>query len=210
MKFVMLFSIHTRTFFVGILLLYTTLRVFLAAPTLQAQDKRGQSIREPEVKEVLRSLDSLLLLPSDSSISQAALRSSLQAKLTEYHRQLDEWNSFKDSLHVEIITPLADTVTVVNNRNVIVEGRVSKPQAEVWLLVRWQKSAYYWVQPRAAVAVDGHWQARVYAGSESKNSGHIFEIRAFAGLQAPLELSQILFTWPEALAQSKIVMVKRK
>lgn len=183
--------------------------VLLIAPT-RGQAQNAQILREPRVSEMLQSLDSLLVVPADTSRAQFSLRNALQAKLAEYRRQVEDWNRFKDSLRVEISLPKADTITVVQNRSVIVKGRVSSPQAEVWLLVRWQKSPYYWVQPRAVIATDGSWQANIYAGSEAKNSGHIFEIRAFAGLQAPLELGQILFTWPEALAQSNIVMVKRK
>lgn len=210
-------SIHIRTQLVVVHLLSLFIIIFCCAtaPQLHAQSgqatsgqattKQAQTIREPQAEEILHSLDSLLLQSTDSS----ALRIAIQNSMTEFRSRLEQWNAFKDSLRVEILSP-PDSITTVPKRSVLVKGRVTKPQAEVWLLARWEKSPYYWVQRPAVVAPDGTWQANIYAGSTANNSGHVFEIRAFAGLQAPLEISQILFTWPEALAQSNVVKVKRK
>ncbi len=92
-----------------------------------------------------------------------------------------------------------------------VSGSVNDPQAEVFVVVHPAATGDYWVQQPATVDNDGKWTASpVQFGEGRKGVGEVFEVRAFAGPDTPLQRGQVLKNWPKAAARSNVVRVTRK
>ena len=109
-------------------------------------------------------------------------------------------------LAVEIVSP--DDGGKVGHRPFI-EGLVSKPSAEVWVVIHPLAVSQYWVQPRVTVRPDsGKWKVKVYVGDPSSKG--LFEIRAVANPKIKLKEGMKLENWPETSAISNVVEVQRK
>ena len=81
-----------------------------------------------------------------------------------------------------------------------VEGRVSNPNAAVWVVIHPLAVSNYWVQPRVSVHQNGLWTVQVYIGEPgSKHIGQRFEIRAFANPKGKLHEGDILTDWPRPM-----------
>jgi hypothetical protein len=92
-----------------------------------------------------------------------------------------------------------------------VEGKVSDPNAEVWLVVHPMEVADYWVQPRLTVRRDGTWRVSIYIGRPGNaDVGKHFEIMAIANPKRPLKEGDVLKFWPDAEMKSEVVEVVRK
>jgi len=119
--------------------------------------------------------------------------------------------SCRKPLDVRITSP-ADDATV--SEQPVVEGKVSDPRAEVWVVVHvleTGENSDYWVQPQAAVKPDGTWTARIYVGEPGgEDVGKAFVLMAVANPKEPLESGNVLEGWPGAAAQSNVVEVVRK
>ena len=93
----------------------------------------------------------------------------------------------------------------------VVEGKVSDPNAKVWVIVRPLSVSEYWVQPKASVNRDRTWRAQVYIGrSGASDTGQFFEVLAVANPQRNLKEGDILKDWPAGRARSHLILVKRK
>lgn len=112
-----------------------------------------------------------------------------------------------EQLTVTIQDP-ADSVQVAHRQEI--KGKVSDPNADVWIVIHPIESSGFWVQPPVTVKDDGSWRVVVYFGEEgSKHVGTRFEVRAFAnpiGNIAEGKTTQ----WPKATAKSNVIEVTRK
>jgi len=96
----------------------------------------------------------------------------------------------------------------------VVTGTVQPACGNVWVLLRGPDQNRYWVQPRPAVAPDGHWTARVYVGTPTQEYGAVqgggtFTLVAIANPTRALKPGEALYTVPDAEAQSKVVLLER-
>lgn len=90
-----------------------------------------------------------------------------------------------------------------------IEGTVSDPQADVFVVVHPVKTQEYWVQ-QPATTDDKKWKAsEIHIGQGEKGVGEKFEIRAFVGPKDNLQTGQKLKAWPQAAARSNVIEVKR-
>ncbi len=111
-------------------------------------------------------------------------------------------------LEITITTP-EDGASVV--RRPIVQGTVSDPEADVWVVLHPAEVADYWVQPPVTVRKDSTWKVQIYIGRPgSLDVDKQFEIIAFANPEDTLEVGQVLGDWPEAEARSDVVEVTRR
>jgi hypothetical protein len=112
------------------------------------------------------------------------------------------------TLSVELIAPTE--ASQVDERP-IVEGLVSDPKSEVWVIVHPLEVSDYWVQPRATVRQGGKWKVKIYIGRPGvADVGKSFEIRAVANPLANIKEGDILDNWPQADAISDVVEVTRR
>jgi hypothetical protein len=92
-----------------------------------------------------------------------------------------------------------------------VEGRVTDPKAEVWVVVHPVGLSSYWIQSPVTVRKDGKWQVSVYIGRAGDiDIGKKFEIMAIAYPRKMLTEGQVLSEWPKAKWRSDIIIVVRK
>jgi hypothetical protein len=93
----------------------------------------------------------------------------------------------------------------------IVEGRVSDPNAKVWVIVKPVSVSDFWVQPKASVNRDGTWRVQIYIGRPGTfDTGNLFEVLAVANPHRRLREGDILNDWPAAKSRSHLFLVKRK
>ncbi len=92
-----------------------------------------------------------------------------------------------------------------------VEGRVTNPNAAVYVIVHPVGLSSYWVQPPVIVRRDGSWRVGVYAGRAGDiDIGKEFEIMAVAYPKDRLSEGQTFSAWPQAKWRSEVVTVVRK
>ena len=93
----------------------------------------------------------------------------------------------------------------------MVEGKVEKRDARVWVVVHPMADSSYYVQQPATVENDGTWAVQVYIGDAGhQHVGQIFEVVAFANPKTKLDPKDLLGSWPDAQWRSQVVRVKRK
>jgi hypothetical protein len=110
---------------------------------------------------------------------------------------------------LEILITAPGSGTLVHQRE-IVAGRVSDPEAALWVVIHPVGSNRYWVQPRP-MKHDGLWCVPAYFGQPiAQHSGRRFEVRSFANPWERLSESKLLPGWPQADAQSNLVLVSRR
>jgi hypothetical protein len=113
----------------------------------------------------------------------------------------------KPTTDLQISRPLSGAV----NWRPLVEGRITDPKAEVWVIVHPVGLSAYWIQPPVIVHRDGTWRVPAYIG----RAGDIdiekeFEIMAIADPKEGLTEGQVFSEWPKAKWRSDIVTVVRK
>ncbi|MGA2224807.1 MAG: hypothetical protein ABSH41_10235 [Syntrophobacteraceae bacterium] len=86
-------------------------------------------------------------------------------------------NSAPSSIQTRIVAP--QTQAQVGQR-ALVEGEVSPILVHVYVLVHPLSSDRWWVQDLPLVQNDGHWQVKVYLGTENVGKGEEYEILAVA------------------------------
>jgi len=92
-----------------------------------------------------------------------------------------------------------------------VEGTVSDPNANVWVVVHPMAVSDYWVQPKPTVKREGAWRVKVYIGRPGTiDIGEEYEIQAFANPKGNLREGLKLPGWPDADGKSQIIDVTRK
>lgn len=92
-----------------------------------------------------------------------------------------------------------------------VEGTVSDPSREVWVVVHPLDTSSYWVQPRVTVHSSGVWRSMAYFGrSGDLDRGKRFEIVAIAEPHETLQEGEYGSTWPRARWTSKPITVIRR
>jgi|GEM_PF-5161873 len=92
----------------------------------------------------------------------------------------------------------------------LLEGKVSDPNAEVWVIIHPMEVSDYWVQPRISVRGDGMWTVQVYVGRPGTlDVGKRFEIMACANLSQPVSEGTVLSWWPDAQWRSEVIQVLR-
>jgi len=88
-----------------------------------------------------------------------------------------------------------------------IEGRVSSPRADVWVIVRPKGTVEFWVQPQAQVGRNGEWWTIAYIGRRGEDFGKKFQVRAVANPTVELRRGQILSSWPRAESSSEVITV---
>jgi len=92
-----------------------------------------------------------------------------------------------------------------------VTGRVSKPFAEVWVVVRPLETRDFWVQPKATIKANGDWETLIYLGGEgASHVGKVFDLRAIANPVDSLKEGLVFPGWPRAESKSEVIRVARK
>jgi hypothetical protein len=93
-----------------------------------------------------------------------------------------------------------------------VQGKVSDPDAKVWVIVHPLEVSDYWVQAKPSVSEDGTWRVKVYVGRPGPDDvGKSFEILALANPQSELREGKLSGgDWPKARAESKLITVIRR
>jgi hypothetical protein len=92
-----------------------------------------------------------------------------------------------------------------------IEGTVSDPQAEVWVVVHPMETSAYWVQPTVTVKKDGTWKVMIYIGRAGGiDIGKKFEIMAVASTKKKFQEADVLDRWPEANRRSDLIVLTRK
>lgn len=108
---------------------------------------------------------------------------------------------------IEIRSPASGEEVEVET---LVEGWVSDPKAQVYVLVRPLRTKYWWVQRLPAPANrDGSWQTLVNIGTETEGIGEPFEIVALV-TKRKLHEGDRLEVLPERTALSDSVRVHRR
>ena len=94
---------------------------------------------------------------------------------------------------------------------VSVEGVVSEPSAQVWVIVHPMEVGDYWVQPKLKVREDGTWKVLIHIGRPGDvDKGKQFEIMAVANPEVELKGGKVLKFWPEATWESQVIEVTRQ
>lgn len=92
----------------------------------------------------------------------------------------------------------------------LVEGRVSDPDAQVWVVVHPMEVSDYWIQPPVSVREAGNWKVQVYIGRPGRiDVGKSFEIMAVANADIVVREATVLSFWPEAKWHSQVIEVIR-
>lgn len=92
-----------------------------------------------------------------------------------------------------------------------VEGIVDDASSDVWVVLHPLEVSECWVQPEVFVHDDGSWITSIYVGRPGRaDLGKQFQIRAVVNPVDDLKEGDIVRCWPEAEAQSDLVVVKRK
>lgn len=111
-----------------------------------------------------------------------------------------------DEITIEIVAP-TDGAAVDHREEV--KGRVSDPNANVWVVIRPTETSDFWVQPPVSVKKDGSWKVKPYFGDAGRNVGSKFEVRAFVN---PSEAAKEGKTdhWLKATVRSDLIEVVRQ
>ena len=92
-----------------------------------------------------------------------------------------------------------------------VTGTVSKPFAEVWVVVRPVETRDFWVQPKPTIKPNGTWETFIYlGGAGTAHVGKVFELRAIANPVDSLKEALVLPGWPRAEGKSDVIRVARR
>jgi hypothetical protein len=112
------------------------------------------------------------------------------------------------SLRAEIQSPKKDQEVGIETA---VTGKVSDSQAHLYVLVRPQKTRYWWVQQLPAPPThEGLWQALSHFGTSTEGAGEPFEIIVIASKKRlDLKEGQKLEDIPDQGVTSDVVTVKR-
>lgn len=156
---------------------------------------------------------SILHLSSAATQEQLMKRiESLQAELLERVMRappeiVAQAPEMQPTTDLQISTPVSGAVTWRPR----VEGRVSDPKLEVWVIVHPVGLSSYWVQPPVSVRRDGRWRVSVYIGRAGDiDVGKRFEIMAIADPKQKLTEGRVFSEWPKAKWRSDVVTVVRK
>jgi hypothetical protein len=91
-----------------------------------------------------------------------------------------------------------------------VSGKVSDPNADVWVVVHPMETSDFWIQPHVTVREDGSWKVIAYFGNaDPAHKGKRFEVRAFANPSDKLTEGKSN-SWPVAEAKSNVLEVNRR
>jgi hypothetical protein len=92
-----------------------------------------------------------------------------------------------------------------------IQGMVSAPDKDVWVVVHPLDTSSYWVQPRVSVRSDGTWRVVAYFGrSGDLDKGKKFEVVAIGSPREALQEGEYGSTWPDAHWTSSPVVVIRR
>jgi len=92
-----------------------------------------------------------------------------------------------------------------------VTGKISNPNAAVWVVVHPMDVSDYWVQPQLTVSRDDTFRVDIYVGRPgNSDAGKHYEIMAIANPKRPLKEGDVLRFWPDAESKSEVVEVVRK
>jgi len=92
-----------------------------------------------------------------------------------------------------------------------VEGTVSNPNAEVWVVVHPMMVSDYWVQAKPTVKREGTWRVKIHVGRPGTiDIGEEYEIVAFANPKDKLKEGLKLPGWPDSEGKSQVVEVTRE
>lgn len=109
---------------------------------------------------------------------------------------------------LEISTPINGESAEWRTR---VTGRVSKPSAEVWVVVRPLETRDFWVQPKTTLQANGEWETMIYLGGKGRSHiGKVFDLRAIANPVDSLQEGLVFPGWPRAEMKSDVIRVARR
>jgi hypothetical protein len=91
-----------------------------------------------------------------------------------------------------------------------VEGVVSEPNAQVWVIIHPMENADFWAQPSVTVREGGKWKVLCYFGESGQHSGKLYEVMAIANPKGSLREGQLFNGWPEAQSKSQVIEVIRE
>lgn len=107
--------------------------------------------------------------------------------------------------HIQITSPYSGSQV---SQRTYLEGFVSDPRSEVWVVIHPMEVSSYWVQPSITVRENGTWKVMAYFG-RAGDVGKRFEIMALANPKKRLTEAEILNEWPEAQWRSDVIEVIR-
>lgn len=91
-----------------------------------------------------------------------------------------------------------------------ISGKVSDPNATVWVVIHPKLTSDFWVQPPVTVDNDGTWEVEGHFGREGAvDSGKPYEIRAFANPAGEL-VEGLRTDWPSGAAKSRVIKATRE
>ena len=136
------------------------------------------------------------------------MRSKAARILVAFLLSMTAAQTWATSLRAEILSPKNDQEVGVETA---VTGKVSDSQAHVYVLVRPQKTRYWWVQQLPAPPThEGLWQALSHFGTSTEGAGEPFEIIVIASKKRlGLKEGQKLEDMPDQGVTSDVVTVKR-
>ena len=109
---------------------------------------------------------------------------------------------------LEIINPINGDLGEWRTK---VTGTVSKPFAEVWVVVRPIETRDFWVQPKPTIKPNGTWETFIYlGGAGTAHVGKVFELRAIANPVDSLKEALVFPGWPRAEGKSDVIRVARR
>jgi hypothetical protein len=92
-----------------------------------------------------------------------------------------------------------------------VEGIVSVPNANVWVIIHPMEVTDYWVQPSVTVREGGRWKVLCYFGEPGQpHSGKHYQVIAVTNPKEKLKEGQLYPNWPESESRSQVVEVIRQ
>ena len=113
----------------------------------------------------------------------------------------------KQPLLITIETPKSQAN--VKQRDTI-SGKVSDPQAKVWVVIHPTLTSGFWVQTPVTVDTDGTWDVIAFFGREGAiDSSKPYEIRACANPTEPITEGE-RNSWPTCAAQSRVIKATRE
>lgn len=91
-----------------------------------------------------------------------------------------------------------------------ISGKVSDPNADIWVVIHPMETSDFWIQPRITVREDGSWKVIAYFGNAGPmHKGQHYEVRAFANPSVKLAEGKTQ-QWPGAAAKSNVLEVVRR
>jgi hypothetical protein len=112
----------------------------------------------------------------------------------------------KEELELQVLSPGPGAEVELET---VIEGKVSDPRVQVYVLVHPVKDRFWWVQRVPAPPNrDGSWETLAYFGTSTKGIGEDFQVIALV-TETKLKEGETFETLPSHSARSDVIKVKR-